>query len=416
MPTNIIEVRGFIGFINFYRISIKGYSNIARPLYTLIGKKAEFQQGKEQEDVFCRIKELVVTELVLVLLDPSKPFEVEANSLDYAIGRQLGQYDENRKLYPIAFFSKKLSSTQLNYPIYNKELLAIVEAFKEQRLYLSSIVKPIKVYIDYKNLRYFTIIKELSRRQIRQVEFLSKFNFEIYYKKGNKNVYIDALSQQLDYFKEYKTIGVIPLLLQARIDGTFRYDPQLVDNPLDILKEYYIAFREEHAIERFQSTSNLEIEEEILDSVEEKDSKLQYYRKVYIYSANIQQEAIKEIYKSKLSGYKGIAKTIVQVYKHYNFLYILVQVKEVVKKYDIYNRSKTGQYMLYRLLQPLPIAQRPQSSITIDFIIKLPMLKDSATSIIYNSIFIVVDRLIKQVYFFLYKEMQTIEQLVDIVY
>ena len=42
-PTNVIEVRGFIGFINFYRIFIKGYSNIARLLYTLTGKKAEFQ-------------------------------------------------------------------------------------------------------------------------------------------------------------------------------------------------------------------------------------------------------------------------------------------------------------------------------------------------------------------------------------
>ena len=144
--------------------------------------------------MFYRIKELVVIELVLVLLDPSKPFEVEANSLDYTIGGQLGQCDENGKLYPIVFFSKKLSSTQLNYPIYNKELLAIVEAFKEQRLYLSGIVKPIKVYTDYKNLQYFTTTKELSRYQIRQVEFLLEFNFEIYYKKGNKNVYIDALS------------------------------------------------------------------------------------------------------------------------------------------------------------------------------------------------------------------------------
>ena len=86
------------------------------------------------------------------------------------------------------------------------------------------------------------------------------------------------------------------------------------------------------------------------DSVEEKDSKLQYRGKVYIYGANIQREAIKEIYKSKLSGYKGIVKTIVQVYKYYNFLYILAQVKEVVKKYDIYNRSKTGRHKLYGLL------------------------------------------------------------------
>ena len=110
IPINVIEVQGFIRFINFYQMFIKGYSNIARPLYTLIGKKAKFQQGIEQEDIFNRIKELIVAELVLVLLDLSKLFEVEANSLDYIIGRQLGQRDENRKLYPIAFFSKKLSN------------------------------------------------------------------------------------------------------------------------------------------------------------------------------------------------------------------------------------------------------------------------------------------------------------------
>ena len=201
--------------------------------------------------MFCRIKELVVIELVLVLLDLSKLFKVEANSLDYMIGGQLGQYDKNGKLYPIAFFSKKLSNIQLNYPIYNKELLAIVKAFKEQRLYLSGTIKSIKVYTDYKNLRYFTTIKELSRRQICQVEFLSKFNFKIYYKKENKNAYIDALSQQLDYLKEYKAIGAILLLFQLETDRMLKYNPQLVDDPFDILKEYYIAFRKERAIERF---------------------------------------------------------------------------------------------------------------------------------------------------------------------
>ena len=111
-----------------------------------------------------------------------------------------------------------------------------------------------------------------------------------------------------------------------------------------------MVFQEERTIERFQSAPNLEKEEKILDSIEEKDSKLQYYRKVYIYSTNQQQEAIKEIYKSKLSRYKGIVKTIIQVYKYYNFLYILVQVKEIIKNCNIYNQSKIGQYKLYRLL------------------------------------------------------------------
>jgi hypothetical protein len=65
------------------------------------------------------------------LLDPRKPFEVETNVLDFAIRGQLGQRDENSKLYLVAFISRKLVGPQLNYLIYNKELLAIIIAFKE---------------------------------------------------------------------------------------------------------------------------------------------------------------------------------------------------------------------------------------------------------------------------------------------
>jgi hypothetical protein len=72
-----------------------------------------------------------------VLLDPRKLYKVETNVLDYVIGGQLGQRDENGKLHLVAFISRKLAGLQLNYPIYNKELLAIIIAFKEWRLYLS---------------------------------------------------------------------------------------------------------------------------------------------------------------------------------------------------------------------------------------------------------------------------------------
>jgi hypothetical protein len=59
---------------------------------------------------------------------------------DFAIGGQLGQRDENNKLHLVAFISRKLFGPQLNYLIYNKELLAIIEAFREWRPYLSSTI------------------------------------------------------------------------------------------------------------------------------------------------------------------------------------------------------------------------------------------------------------------------------------
>ena len=52
-----------------------------------------------------------------------------------------------------------------------------------------------------------------------------EFNFEIYYKKGNENTHIDALSRQPDYLKKYEATGIAPLLLQARTDRTLKYNP-----------------------------------------------------------------------------------------------------------------------------------------------------------------------------------------------
>jgi hypothetical protein len=82
---------------------------------------------------------------------------------NFALGDILGQ-KHNGKLYPVAFFSKKHSNVPLNYPVYDKELKAIGEAFKEWRLYLSGTTHEVKVYTDHKNLTYFTMIKVLNRR------------------------------------------------------------------------------------------------------------------------------------------------------------------------------------------------------------------------------------------------------------
>ena len=119
--------------------------------------------------------------------DPERPFEVETDASDYALGGQLGQRDDERRLHPVAFFSKKLNGPELNYQINDKELMAIIEAFKKWKHYLSGTNHQVKVYTDHKNLTYFTTTKELNKRQTRWSEFLSEFNFRIIYRKGKEN-------------------------------------------------------------------------------------------------------------------------------------------------------------------------------------------------------------------------------------
>jgi len=65
---------------------------------------------------------------------------------------------------PIAFLSRTMQPAERNYKIYNKELLAIVEALAKWRQYLLNTVKPFEVWMDYKNLKYFREPHKLNGR------------------------------------------------------------------------------------------------------------------------------------------------------------------------------------------------------------------------------------------------------------
>ncbi len=67
----------------------------------------------------------------MIIIDLNKPFEIETDVSDFVFGRQFVQRDEKRRLYLITFFSKKLYRLEFNYFIYNKELIVIIESFKE---------------------------------------------------------------------------------------------------------------------------------------------------------------------------------------------------------------------------------------------------------------------------------------------
>jgi hypothetical protein len=61
------------------------------------------------------------------------------DALDYAISAEVGQIRKDGKYRPISFFLKKFLGVELNYEIYNKELLAIVRVIKENYYYLKGV-------------------------------------------------------------------------------------------------------------------------------------------------------------------------------------------------------------------------------------------------------------------------------------
>jgi hypothetical protein len=120
---------------------------------------------------------------------------LKCDSLGYAVGGVLSQYDDDRVLRPCAYFSKKNNAYQYNYEIHDKELLAVVQCLKEWDSELR-LVKSFKVITDHKNLEYFMKPRILSKRQVRWAALLSRFNMEILYRPGKENVRADALSRR----------------------------------------------------------------------------------------------------------------------------------------------------------------------------------------------------------------------------
>ena len=121
------EVQSFLGFINFYRRFIEGFSHIAQPLFDLTKADSVFKWTSKEKSAFDMLQDRITSAPILMLLDNSRPYCVEADSLDFATGAVLSQENpEDGKWHPVAFLSKSLSPVERNYKIHDKEMLAII--------------------------------------------------------------------------------------------------------------------------------------------------------------------------------------------------------------------------------------------------------------------------------------------------
>jgi hypothetical protein len=78
---------------------------------------------------------------------------VEANSSGHATGGLLLQKDKHNYWQPVAYYSKKHSATEANYPIHNKELPAFVRCLEAWAPELH-MAHNFTVLTDHKNLKY----------------------------------------------------------------------------------------------------------------------------------------------------------------------------------------------------------------------------------------------------------------------
>ena len=167
-PTNKREVQLFLGFANFYWRFIQDFSHHARPLFDLTWNDHKWKGEASEATAFRKLKEIITLAPVLMTPADNQPFQIEADSSDFATGAVLSQLSaEDRKWHLVAYLSKSLSETEQNYEIHDKKMLAIIRALEEWRHFSEGASYKFEIWTDHRNLEYFMSAKKLNCRQAR---------------------------------------------------------------------------------------------------------------------------------------------------------------------------------------------------------------------------------------------------------
>src|SRR6266581_4331300 len=199
-PMNKKEVQSFLGFTNFYRHFIEGFSEHTCPLFNLTRNDSRWRWEAAEHSAFENLKRSVTAAPVLISPNTSRPFHIEADSSDFATGAVLSQVSaEDKKWHLVAFLLKALSPVEQNYEIHDKEILAIIRALQEWRHFVEGAEHQCEIWTDHKNLEYFMTAKQLNRRQAQWSLYLARFDFVLHHKPGKTMGKPDALSCRADH-------------------------------------------------------------------------------------------------------------------------------------------------------------------------------------------------------------------------
>ncbi len=191
---NLKEIQSFVRFVNFYRCFIKNFSKLVKLFTQLTRKNTSFVWNKICVQVFDNLKKQVSSISILCHFDLKQQAILKINALNYVKNEILSQYNDEKVLHLMIFYSKSMIFAEINYHIYDKKLLVIIRCFEHWRLELKCIKLLIQIFIDHQALKIFMKNKQLSRWQVNYLNILLKFNFQIIFKSDKMNTKVNALT------------------------------------------------------------------------------------------------------------------------------------------------------------------------------------------------------------------------------
>ena len=359
-PTNISELRGFLGLTGYYRKFVKNYGIIARPLTNLL-KKGQFGWHEEAERAFLALKWAMTTTPILAMPNFNESFTIETDASGEGIGAVLSQCGK-----PVAYMSRALGVAKKSWSTYAKEMLAIIEAIRTWRPYLLG--QKFYIQTDQCSLKYFLKQRIATPEQQKWVAKLLGYDYEITYKPGRENSAADALSRKQGS----------PVLQNI-------FFPQV-----SLWKEIIRAVEKDPYI---QAKSRV--------ATEQPGSSYTWCKGLLRYKGRIivpndtalRAKLLHEMHDTKVGGHSGVLRTFKKLRQQFYWPGMHGAVQNYVKGCEVCQKIKTETLVPAGLLQPLPIPCQVWDDISLDFIEGLP------TSQGRDTIMVVVDRFSKSAHF-----------------
>jgi len=194
-PTTKRQLRRVLGLFSYYRTYVKEFAMVAKPLTDLTGSRKPMTLiwGENEQRAFDELRQKICEAPVLAVPQPGKPFQLYTDASDTSVACQLAQCDELGDEHPVAYASSKLTVTQCNWAVIEREAYAIVWALS--RFHNIIFGAPIVVFCDHNPLKFLTESAPKSAKLTRWSLALQAYDLTIKYLRGTSNKVADCLSR-----------------------------------------------------------------------------------------------------------------------------------------------------------------------------------------------------------------------------